>query len=95
MIKTQHYHFLNCLHNQGGRGELPRSSNKRHLMHAPPCIWEQVSEQIFFLVARPKISLKSKKDYNITQKTSTGWFFYCSQIFDDQNTTLPFPQLFT
>ena len=75
MIKTQHYHFLNCLHNQVGRGELSRSSNKRHLMHAPPCIWEQVSEQIFFLVVRPKISLKSKEDYNITQKTSTGWFF--------------------
>ena len=44
-------------------------------MHAPPCIWEQVSEQIFFLVARPKISLKNKEDYNVTQKTSTGWFF--------------------
>ena len=76
MIKTQHYHFLNCLHNHGERGELPRSSNKRHLMHAPPCIWEQVSEQIFFLVAKLKISLKSKEDYNVTQKTSIGWFFF-------------------
>ena len=48
MIKTQHYHFLNCLHNQGWGVDLPRSSNKRHFMHTPPCIWEQVSEQIFF-----------------------------------------------
>ena len=80
MIKTQHYHFLTCLHNRGGGGgggggELPRSSNKRHLMHAPPCILGTSIRADFFLVAKLKISLKSKEDYNITQKTSTGWFF--------------------
>ena len=95
MIKTQHYNFLNCLHNQGWGGGPPKII-KQEASHACSSLYLGTSIRAnFFLVARLKISLKSKEDYNITQKTSTGWFFYYSEIFDDQNTTLPFPQLFT
>ena len=78
MIKTQHYHFLNCLHFQGGGGETPKII-KHEASHACSSLYLGTSIGAdFFLVARLKISLKSKEDYNITRKTSTGWFFYCS-----------------
>ena len=75
MIKTQHYHFLNCLHNQGwggGGGGGPPKIIKQEASHACSSLYLGTSIIAdFFLVARLKISLKSKEDYNITQKTST------------------------
>ena len=75
MIKTQHYHLLNCLHNQGGAEGTPKII-KHETSHACSSLYLGTSIRAdFFLVARLKISLKSKEDYNIIQKTSTEWFF--------------------